>query len=384
MRSSTRLAGYTLVELLVVIAIIGILVSISVPAVMEARRTMARAQCAENLRQLSLATIGFESTAGHMPGYLQQFGEFAGGTDPSDFSNYGGNVPPHIKIGGWPIAIMGSLGYQPAYERWSLDRYPIIANHQSSVTPTEDGYHAYAATNIESFICPSASNYLATRGINHYIANTGMHVDSFPMTYTRPGQASRSVDFLKSSNRSNGIFNNQYAGFDAAAPTTQIPTGKRFHSDHCKDGTSQTMLLSENNQAQATYRTRLANDTSHLTSIATIGGNRWVAYPPKSRYAQGAVFHFEDPHAFAGAAPVDPIHKINGGDVYIDVMTNANASDLARPSSLHTGGVNMAMVDGSVRFVGNWIDYQTYQALLTPAGRNSDMPNNEFIPVDLP
>ncbi|MGB7326010.1 MAG: DUF1559 domain-containing protein [Rubripirellula sp.] len=374
--------GFTLVEILVVISIIGILMGLTVPAVMEARRTAARALCAENLRQLAIATVAFDSTNDRMPGYLQEFGEFTGGVDPADPANYSGNVPRHIKIAGWPIAILSKLDNQPAYERWSLDRYPIIADGNGSQTRTAEGYSAHASMHLDTFICPSSSNTIWQRGKNNYIANNGMHADSFPMTYTRPGASARTVDFARSQNRKNGMFNNQFSGFDPSAPTQRVATGKPFRLDDCRDGTSQTMMLSENNQAAPTYLTRLSGNTNHLTNIVNVGGSDTVAYAPESRYLQGAVWHFEDPSGFAGAPAVAPIHKINGGDVYQDSLTLANAPDLARPSSLHTGGVNMAMADGSIKFVTTSISYPVYQAMMTPSGQSSDVPANEFLPTD--
>ncbi len=382
MRPSNRMTGFTLVEILVVISIIGILVSLAVPAVMEAKRTAARAECASKIRQLASATIQYEVSHGQMPGYLQRFGTFAGGVDPSDAQNYGGNVPRHIKVAGWPVAVMSKLDNQPAYERWSMDRYPVIADSSGSQSVTPEGYSPYAAINNPAFICPSATGGLANMGINHYVANTGMHVASLPMTYTRPGSSPITVDFAKTQSVANGIFNNQYAGFDPLAPNKLVPTGKPFRFDDCKDGATQTMLLSENQQAQPTYRTRMTNDTSHLTTIMTVQGRETTVYPVSSRYVQGAVWHFEDSEGFAAAPPVATVHKINGGDIYNIVMTTANAADVARPSSLHVGGANMAMVDGSVQFVTETIDYRLYQSLMTPSGRSSDVPQNEFLPLD--
>ena len=59
--------GFTLVELLVVIAIIGILVALLLPAVQAAREASRRNACLNNLHQLSLAVINFESIAGRLP-----------------------------------------------------------------------------------------------------------------------------------------------------------------------------------------------------------------------------------------------------------------------------------------------------------------------------
>ena len=63
--------GFTLVELLVVIAIIGILVGLLLPAVQAAREAARRMQCQNNLKQISLASLNFESAYKRLPpGYM--------------------------------------------------------------------------------------------------------------------------------------------------------------------------------------------------------------------------------------------------------------------------------------------------------------------------
>lgn len=363
MKRKTTPTAFTLVELLVVITIIGILAGLLLPAVNAAREAARRAQCSNNLRNLGLAGIQHENQKGEFPGWARDFGTFQGGPDPAAPS--GPAVGAHLKVGTWAVSLLPYLDGQPIFERWSEDRYPIITETESELLePTSgasgDGYASAAAPNLEIMQCPSSPTIRGNNGRNSYISNNGAHPND-------------NLSLARSMNKANGVFVNQLSG--AAIPSGgTAPVGDAVTIDDLKDGQGYTVLFSENLQAMPWHRAGFINPPVDLTSAP-------VVYPFESRYVHGMVWHQSDPAA-------SPVHKINGTapnqDKFSLQMVQGGGAgltppDLARPSSAHTGGVNMAFADGTVRFITDEIEYRVYQALMTPRGKSSNVPRPEFV-----
>src|SRR5687767_1534855 len=100
-RSRSRL-GFTLVELLVVIAIIGVLVALLLPAVQAAREAARRSQCGNQLKQIALGVLNFESAKGHFP---------AG-------AGYNGREIDSPQLSTWTVDILPYAEQAPLHRLW--------------------------------------------------------------------------------------------------------------------------------------------------------------------------------------------------------------------------------------------------------------------------
>jgi prepilin-type N-terminal cleavage/methylation domain-containing protein len=412
-------SGFTLVELLVVITIIGILMGLLIPAVNAARETARRNQCAANIKNFALAGVQYENTKGSLPSWVDKYGYFAGGQDASDLGNFGGTVPPHVKVGGFGVALLPWLDAQPTYEHWTQDRYPIISDGNGEYDATSglsgDGFHELAAPNLAIFQCPSNPVSEGSHGKNSYASNNGMsayrtedgHQDFQAVLQTAVVPINPAgTGLVNAQKKANGCFTAQYRGANMAGA---LAVADAPDLDDLKDGQGYTILFSENVQAAPWHRPGFIDGLTSgaVADLAPLGPNQDILTGPKleySQYTNGLVWHYEDekynqlnslpnpPTSPNGSAVADVFqqHKINGGgdtvskDIFNLTMDQNvwDAPSLARPSSAHVDGVNCAFADGQTRFVTSSIDYRVYQAILTPRGKSSDVPWQEFVLTD--
>src|SRR5690349_3752924 len=91
----TKLRAFTLVELLVVIAIIGILIALLLPAIQAAREAASRSQCLNNLKQLGVAFLNYESAKKQFPMSIKR----ADPVTKRGLNNWAPAVLPYIEEG---------------------------------------------------------------------------------------------------------------------------------------------------------------------------------------------------------------------------------------------------------------------------------------------
>ena len=407
--------GFTLVELLVVITIIGILMGLLIPAVNAAREVARKSDCAVNVKNLALAAMQHENNKGRFPGWIDNFGTYPGGADRSDLGNAPGR---HAKIGGYGVAILPWLEQQAVYEHWTDDSYPILNTGAGTLGQTVafgpsgigGGFHPLAAPNLPNFLCASNPIDDAPNGRNSYISNNGM---CYVRTSAASGGAGASAtnSQLGAQDLNNGVFKARYTPVPVPTNTSGAPThglGPEVTLDDLKDGKTNTAIFSENVQALPWYLPGFVNgahmalgSSQTVLDYGVVNANG-IGEMNAAQFSTGMVWHYEDiqpgilnalptpPTSPTGAAvaPVFSFHKINGkgasvsDDIFNLQMNLNNCPDLARPSSAHVDGVNMAFADGSSRFIQSSIDVRVYQALLTPRGKSSDVPWPEFVLTD--
>lgn len=345
--------GFTIVELLVVIAIIGVLVGLLLPAVQMAREAARRAQCANNIRQIALATVNFESTKKQYPGFQEAFGT-AGST---------------FKAGTWVVSILGSLEQQNLRDVWDdSSENGNWANVTTDPTQLERFYPKISLLRCPSFSKPA---YMDGSPRSNYVCNAGFWLDrsdSGLVTALYPGRPDADSMCSLTQRKENGVFINKLPG-SFGCPQEKISSSDIY------DGLSTTLGYSENLQADSWRYINNINDSA--------------------RYHVGMVwlYRLSDPSKTTKtptrpADLVQPANRINGlretiaPDPLAPNYLTFPFQEFARPSSNHPGVVMAAMLDGSVIKLNENVEYHVYQALMTPKTRQSDAPWNTYLLKD--
>jgi len=151
--------AFTLIEVLVVIAIIGLLVALLLPAVQSSREASRRLQCTNNLKQVGLALLNYETSHKHFPpGYMSQFDSSGNDTGPG--WGWASMILPQME----EAAIHNVIHFDLAIEHPNNGvRVAVIPSY---LCPTENLRQVWQAKRLDGTpICEVAeSNYVAMFG----------------------------------------------------------------------------------------------------------------------------------------------------------------------------------------------------------------------------
>ncbi len=318
-----RRSAFTLVELLVVIAIVGILVALLLPAVQAAREAARRMKCSNNLKQLGLAVHNRHNS----------YRQFPAGDPQEVCPDYPG-IPARLYR--WSALAMLTPYLEQSNVYRSLNLEVPLYGHTGIYLGPGYGIHPDntdpVSRVVNLFYCPSDQE----RRINEAYG---------PTNYKACWGSGMPPWTIYTSSTTDGVF---YEG-----STTRIAD--------ITDGTSNTALFSESTLGPggtATLTEKNAGDVvvslrslpmTEATcsvigsSVSTTRGERWVdGWPRYSGYDHALMPNSRIPDC----SVVSPMRGL---------------WQAAR--SRHPGGVNLLLCDGSVRFVADSVDAETWHAI---------------------
>jgi prepilin-type N-terminal cleavage/methylation domain-containing protein/prepilin-type processing-associated H-X9-DG protein len=340
--TSPRREAFTLVELLVVIAIIGILIALLLPAVQAAREAARRTQCLNNQKQLGLAALNYEGAMGHLP--------------PGFRGNSVGGAPYYFDLWG-TLALL-----TPYIEQTNVYNAINLTETMFQLTaPWGINSPVAVQTFVPTFMCPS--DRMVSVCSNEYSINGQLAPTNYAFCMGT-GTTTGVLGWLGSPYQADGVY--------YAQVTTRLAD--------ITDGTSNTVGISERILGNGA-------ENSTAASLAAINPQTMYVYPAQTTDALCAStlqINVEQLRMYTWVAgdprctsydhyyvPNDPLHPdciANFSGTASDPNAAFTGVGLSTARSLHPGGVNVGLCDGSGRVVSNSIVLSVWRALATRGG----------------
>ncbi len=318
-----RAVGFTLVELLVVIAIIGVLVSLLLPAVQSAREAARRSSCLNNLKQVGLAILNYESARGTLPYGTNQNGQRDPALTGRNISAFGF---------GWSASILPYIESGNAFDQINID---------GELGSTRDNLGA--GTLITAYVCPSRPDET-----DHWAeCCSGFNLGPGPtddIRITSYAGVSDSVD-----------------GFFGTAQPVSNGDGVLFNAhavalSEITDGTSSTLMVGEVTGGPGKHPSQ---------------GFAWISHMWAGWNCQDTADGLNPFGSVPGGrdTSLDPFDGDGGGNRHGEYFDESGFS------SFHVGGVHFAFADGSVHFLNEDIQQNVLCVRTTrDGGETSDGP----------
>jgi prepilin-type N-terminal cleavage/methylation domain-containing protein/prepilin-type processing-associated H-X9-DG protein len=305
-------SAFTLVELLVVIAIIGVLVALLLPAVQAAREAARRTQCANNLRQLSLAAHNFHDTYGKLPSSVRPAG-----------------LTPLPRIAGLTLSL-------PFIEQSNV--YNVYDQAKNWFDPAN---LPVTSKQIPSYLCPSTPEPKRLDGVP----------ENSPWT-----QIVAVTDYSPVIGVDQRLLS---ARLVDQAGSGMLPKNGDPRMADVTDGLSNTIMYGESAGRPYVYR-RGQKFGSLPTDRLNAGG--W-SRPASDFSIDGSSF---DGATFPGPCPLNCTNGEAVGSAFPHPYYGSEGT--AEAYAFHPGGANFGLGDGSVRFISQTINIREFARLVTRAG----------------
>jgi len=310
-------SGFTLIETLVIIGVVGILLAILIPAVQSVRESARRATCQNNLRQMAFAIHNHEATHRVLPDLY--YGTFL--KQPR-------TAIDEFHFHSWQTAILPQLEEQALFEQIDLSLPATVVSNQPNLN-----------TSVAIFLCPSTSiQNTVVPDIREY--KNGAWATKVIGTAARSDyEAIAGVNYKPSVAGSGDLSGVKFGPwgetrYDANRKPISYKSGRVAR---VSDGLSNTILIGERAGRPDWYRRGMMVDPYPYSNPNT-GMDHHQAAWGISTHIWWLVFDHDQ-----------AINDTNATGIY----------------SFHSSGANVALADGSVRFLSDTMAQKTLNALVT-------------------
>ena len=343
--------GFTLVELLVVIAIIGVLIALLLPAVQAAREAARRSQCSNNLKQIGLGLLNYESARGHFP--------------PGQYKPENVNEKSAYS---WSVWHLPYIEQQALYDR--ID-FTVSSKDPPNNLPDLSGP---ANQVIPAYICPSTRTVSESRDSDHRILDTNGAASG--------GAGLGCLDYMGNKGVDDALINPQTnQAYGAATIEPYFGVLLDIESGHDNNGFACVFKPNRKCSADVISIREITDGVSHTMIVAESTGKGLEERRGSSRGTPNT-YSSELSGAWAALKNISDIDIAPGSTIAsaLGVSSAINPPAYVHFAkeeffSDHPGGVQILMCDGSVHFMGDDTSHNIYLGICTRDG-------GEIIPGD--